>query len=95
MGMPLADGKLAVLFTNHEQGDMIADTPLTVQGVSLTQVGMIVMLTGEYSNGTLNNAQLVEAAGPLLSFAIKSSMGGGDDQPQQPQKPAAKPPARR
>jgi hypothetical protein len=91
------DGKLAVLFTNHEQGDAIADKPITVQGPSLSaNVGGVVMLTGEFSNGSLNNAQLVEAAGPLLSFAIKSAQGGDDGPPARGGgKPPAKPPARR
>lgn len=88
VGVVQSDGKLAVLFTNHEQGDAIAARPITVQGASLTQnVGAVVMLTGDFNAGTLANAQLVEAAGPLLSFAIKSTMSG-DDQPQQQQQPA-------
>ncbi len=85
VGVVQPDGKLAVLFTNHEQGDAIAAQPIAVQGASLTQnVGAVVMLTGDFSAGTLANAQLVEAAGPLLSFTIKATLGG-DDQPQQQQ----------
>jgi hypothetical protein len=59
-------------------------------------LGRVVMLTGAFDPKTgLTKAELVEVAGPLLSFALKSTLTGGDDQPASPPARGGRPQGRR
>jgi hypothetical protein len=89
-----------LLYSNAPSADGAEGKPVNVQGVDLAQnVGKVVMLTGNFANGTISNAQIVEVAGPLLSFAIKLQMSGGGDEEEEetppPQQQRGNPPAQR
>jgi hypothetical protein len=80
VGVATSANQVVILFSNAPQGQAAEGKALSVQGADLAQnVGKVVMLTGELGAGSINGAQLVEAAGPLLSLAIKLQLGGGDD----------------
>jgi hypothetical protein len=98
IGVASGAGQMVLIFSNAPQGQAAEGKPIAVQGVDLgPHVGKAVMLTGDLGPGGITGAQVVEVAGPLLSFLIKQS--GGDDGPQGPPrggapKPAAQPPRR-
>jgi hypothetical protein len=81
-----------LLYSNAPAADGKEGGSVNIQGADLGQhVGKVVMLTGEFGANGIGNAQIVEVAGPLLSFAIKLQMSGGGDEeeeeaPQQQQK---------
>jgi hypothetical protein len=75
------------------QSDDIGDEPINVSSgdspgtpLDLAQhLGRVVMLTGTYDpKAGLTKAELVDVAGPLLSFALKAALAGGDEQPGPP-----------
>jgi hypothetical protein len=68
-----------LIFSNAPKGMEVEGKPVTVQGADLGQnVGRVAMLAGELSGTTVSNAEVIEIAGPLLSFVVKSSMSGED-----------------
>jgi hypothetical protein len=95
--------KVQVIFTNHQQSDAATAQPLEVKSVNgpldLTpNIGRAVMLVGNFDGrATLSNAQVVDVASPLTSFALKNAASsddsGGDDQPPPP--PPGRPAPRR
>jgi hypothetical protein len=96
------NNQVSVLFTNSDKADGIESKPIDVVDAAGAKLdlgryeGQVVMLTGEYDPKTgLTKAELVEAASPLVSFAIKVLLSGdeGEDQEEQAAQPAPPPPA--
>jgi len=93
LGIVTGKSQIVVLFTNAEKAEGIDAKPVEVlsgeaPGAALDlapHLGRVVMLTGAYdAQAGLTKAELVDVASPLLSFALKASLGGGDDQPPSP-----------
>lgn len=93
---------VSVLFTNSDKADGIESKPIDATDAAGAKLdlgrheGQVVMLTGEYDpKAGLTKAELVEAASPLVSFAIKVLLSGeeGEDEEEQPPQPAPPPPA--
>ncbi len=82
-------GQVSVLYTTDPAAEGIEDRPINVRGADLSQHnGRVVMLVGRYDrNAGLSNAEVVDVAGPLLSFAIKSLMSGGGEEEEEPPPP--------
>lgn len=103
------NNQVSVLFTNAEKADGIESKPVDVTSAAGSKLdlsrheGQVVMLTGEYdAKAGLTKAELVEAASPLLSFAIKVLLSGEETEeeetqqappPAQPARPTGQPPA--
>ena len=96
------NNQVSVLFTNSDKADGIESKPIDVTDAAGSKLdlgrheGQVVMLTGEYDPKTgLTKAELVEAASPLVSFAIKVLLSGdeGEDEEEQAAQPAPPPPA--
>jgi len=92
--------QVSVLYTNDPAADGVEQQPVsaqlspTAQGNLGQHTGRVVMLTGRYSRQTgLTGVEVVDVAGPLLSFAIKSMLSGEgeieeeEEEPQPPAKP--------
>ena len=93
--------QVSVLYTNDPKADSIDSTPVAVQGASgpidvSQHAGRVVMLTGQYDKSGITRGEIVDVASPLLSFAIKSQLSGGDEEEEEPEPPKqpAKQPAR-
>jgi hypothetical protein len=90
IGVVTGPSKVTVLYTNDPQMAAATAAPLTVRSVNgpldLTpDIGRAVMLVGAFNgHGGLNNAQVVDVASPLTSFALKNMMGGDDSQQDAP-----------
>jgi hypothetical protein len=102
IGVAGGANQMMLIFSSAPQGQAAEGKPIAVQGVDLgPHVGKVVMLTGELGPNGITGAQVVEVAGPLLSFLIKQNVG--DDAPQAqappprggPPKPPGPPPPRR
>ncbi|KMO43914.1 hypothetical protein VQ03_05870 [Methylobacterium tarhaniae] len=90
-------GKVTVLFTNDRKADEIAGKPVAVSGDGLDLAkteNRTVMLVGSYDpKEGLTKAEVVDVASPLVAFALKSTIGGGEadeggDEPPTPPPPA-------
>lgn len=93
------DGKVTVLFTNDRKADEIAGKPVAVSGEGLDLArneNRTVMLVGSYDpKDGLTKAEIVDVASPLVAFALKSTIGGGEpdegaDEPLPPPAPRKK-----
>ncbi|AWN49560.1 hypothetical protein DK419_27155 [Methylobacterium terrae] len=93
------DGKVTVLFTNDRKADAIAGKPMAVSGdgIDLAKTeNRTVMLVGSYDpKDGLTRAEVVDVASPLVAFALKSTIGGGEpdegaDEPPPPPAPRRK-----
>jgi hypothetical protein len=100
IGIASGAGQMMLIFSSAPQGQAAEGKPIAVQGVDLgPHVGKAVMLTGDLGPNGITGAQVVEVAGPLLSFLLKQ--GVGDDAPPGPPpsggppKPPGPPPPRR
>jgi hypothetical protein len=100
VGVVSGPAQVTLVFSNAPQGQAAEGKPVAVQGADLApHVGKAVMLTGDLGPGGITGAQVVDVAGPLLSFVIKQS--AGDDGPQGgpprggPPRPGGPPPPRR
>jgi hypothetical protein len=93
------DGKVTVLFTNDRKADEIAGKPMAVSGDGLDLAkteNRTVMLVGSYDpKGGLTKAEVVDVASPLVAFALKSTIGGGEPDEGGDEPPAPPPPAPR
>lgn len=92
VAIALPGNQVTVLYTNNEQAEGIDQKPQAVAGPSgpldLTQhVGRVVMLVGQYNAQTGITGEIVDVAGPLLSFSIKSQLSGGNDDEEEPEPP--------
>jgi len=96
------NNQVSVLFSNSDKADGIESKPIDVTDAAGSKLdlsrheGQVVMLTGDYDPKTgLTKAELVEAASPLVSFAIKVLLSGeeGEEEAEQPQQPAPPPPS--
>jgi hypothetical protein len=104
VAIAMGGSRVQVIFTNHQQSDAASAQPMEVRGpagpLDLTpNTGRAVMLVGNFDGrSTLNNAQVVDVASPLTSFALKNAASGddsqGDDQ-QPPPPPPGRPAPRR
>ena len=108
IGVVSGPSQVLVLFTNNQQAEGIDAKPVELsageqpgQPLDLGQsLGRVVMLTGVFDPKTgLNRAEVVDTAGPLLTFQIKAQLTGEEPaQAASPQggKPSeGKPPARK
>ena len=93
------NNQVSVLFTNSDKADGFESKPIDATDAAGAKLdlgrheGQVVMLTGDYDPKTgLTKAELVEAASPLVSFAIKVLLSGEDEEEQAAQ-PAPPPPA--
>ena len=101
VGIVLGGSQVSVLYTNDPNAEGIEAKPVSAKLAAgqpgLEQYnGRVVMMVGQYSaQGGLNNVQVIDAAGPLLSFAIKSmlSSSGEAEEEEEPEPPP--PPQRR
>ena len=89
--------QVMVQYTNAQGAEGIDQKPTNVfsddgtTALDMSQnIGRVVMLTGTYDAKGLTKAAVVDVASPLLSFAIKSQMSGGDDQGSAQQAPPKK-----
>ncbi|MFH6786215.1 MULTISPECIES: hypothetical protein [Methylobacterium] len=93
------DGKVTVLFTNDRKADEIAGQPMAVSGEGLDLAkteNRTVMLVGSYDpKDGLTKAEVVDVASPLVAFALKSTIGGGEPDEGGDEPPAPPPPAPR
>ncbi len=91
------DGKVTVLFTNDRKADEIAGKPMAVSGEGLDLAkteNRTVMLVGSYDpKDGLTKAEVVDVASPLVAFALKSTIGGGEPDERRRRAPAPPPPA--
>ncbi|BAT58417.1 hypothetical protein GJW-30_1_00942 [Variibacter gotjawalensis] len=94
VGIALPGNQVTVLYTNNEQSEGIDTKPQAVAGpagpLDMSQhVGRVIMLVGQYNAQTgISGAEIVDVAGPLLSFSIKSQLsGGGDEEEEEPEQP--------
>ena len=96
------NNQVSVLFTNSDKANGIESKPIDVTDAAGAKLdlgrheGQVVMLTGDYDpNAGLTKAELVEAASPLVSFAIKVLLSGEDSEEEEEQaaQPAPPPPA--
>jgi hypothetical protein len=93
VGIAADGGQILLLFSNAPQGQGSEGRTIAVQGADLGQsVGKVVMLTGELGPSGITGAQVVDTAGPLLSFVIKQM--SADDAQQGGQGQRGAPPAR-
>jgi hypothetical protein len=83
------NNQVSVLFTNSDKADGFESKPIDATDAAGAKLdlgrheGQVVMLTGDYDPKTgLTKAELVEAASPLVSFAIKVLLSGeeGEDE---------------
>jgi len=91
--------QVSVLYTNDPSADGIEQQPVsaqlspTAQGSLAQHTGRVVMLTGRYSQQTgLTGVEVVDVAGPLLSFAIKSMLSGQGEMDEEEEEPEQQPP---
>ena len=93
------DGKVTVLFTNDRKADEIAGKPMAVSGEGLDLAkteNRTVMLVGSYDpKDGLTKAELVDVASPLVAFALKSTIGGGEPDESADEPPAPPPPRKK
>ncbi|UHC17507.1 hypothetical protein LRS73_06380 [Methylobacterium currus] len=93
------NGKVTVLFTNDRKADEIAGKPVAVSGDGLDLAkteNRTVMLVGAFDpKDGLTKAELVDVASPLVAFALKSTIGGGEADEGGDEPPAPPPPAPR
>lgn len=93
------DGKVTVLFTNDRKADEIAGKPMAVSGEGLDLAkteNRTVMLVGSYDpKDGLTKAEVVDVASPLVAFALKSTIGGGEPDESADEPPAPPPPPRK
>ncbi len=93
------DGKVTVLFTNDRKADEIAGKPMAVSGDGLDLAkaeNRTVMLVGSYDpKDGLTKAEVVDVASPLVAFALKTTIGGGEADEGGDEPPAPPPPAPR
>lgn len=93
------DGKVTVLFTNDRKADEIAGKPVAVSGDGLDLAkseNRTVMLVGSYdAKDGLTKAEVVDVASPLVAFALKTTIGGGEADEGGDEPPAPPPPAPR
>jgi hypothetical protein len=104
IGVVTGPSQVAILFTNDPQSEGIEPKPVDVssgdqpgQALDLAgSVGRAVMLTGSLDPKTgLTKAQVVDTAGPLLSFSIKAQLTGEEGAGGAAQRGGGKAPARR
>jgi type II secretory pathway pseudopilin PulG len=101
VGIVITPSTVSVLYTNDPNGEGIEAKPVSVNlapgQVDLSQyAGRVVMMIGKYSaQGGLTGVQVVDAAGPLLSFAIKSMLSGGGDEEEEEEPEPPPPPQRK
>jgi hypothetical protein len=102
IGVVTGPSQVALLFTNNPQSE--SSEPIDVssgdqpgQAVDLGgNVGRVVMLTGSLDpKAGLTKAQVVDTAGPLLSFSIKAQLTGEEGAGGAAQRGGGKAPARR
>jgi hypothetical protein len=75
--------------------DVLAGDPGTPLDLA-QHLGRVVMLTGTLDPKLgLTKAELVEVASPLLSFALKATLTGDDDEPAAPPASGARAPGKR
>ena len=93
------DGKVTVLFTNDRKADEIAGKPMAVSGEGLDLAkteNRTVMLVGSYDpKDGLTKAEVVDVASPLVAFALKSTIGGGEPDESADEPPAPPPPRKK
>ena len=93
------DGKVTVLFTNDRKADEIAGKPMAVSGEGLDLAkteNRTVMLVGSYDpKDGLTKAEVVDVASPLVAFALKSTIGGGEPDESADEPPPPPPPPRK
>jgi hypothetical protein len=93
------DGKVTVLFTNDRKADEIAGKPMAVSGdgVDLAKTeNRTVMLVGSYDpKDGLTKAEVVDVASPIVAFALKSTIGGGEPDEGADEPPAPPPPRKK
>jgi hypothetical protein len=94
------NNQVSVLFTNAEKAEGIESKPIDATDAAGGKLdlsrheGQVVMLTGDYdAKAGLIKAELVEAASPLVSFAIKVLLSG-DEGEEEPEQTAPPPPSR-
>jgi hypothetical protein len=96
----LGPSQISVLYTNDPGAEGVEQKPIAVQAppgaeINLGQhTGRVVMLVGRYSPQAITGVQLVDVAGPLLSFAIKSMLAGEgelDEEEEEPEPPKPQP----
>jgi hypothetical protein len=97
----IGPNQVSVLYTNDPNADGVEQKPVSAQPSPGSQAnlgqhtGRVVMLTGRYSaQAGLTGIEIVDVAGPLLSFAIKSMLAGeGEiDEEEEPEPEPAPPP---
>lgn len=95
IGIVTGKGQVQVLYSNDPKAEGIEAKPVNAGPTDLTpHIGKVVMMVGAYSpQGGLSNVEVVDAAGPLLSFAIKSMLSGGGEEEEEPEPPPQKKPA--
>jgi hypothetical protein len=102
IGVVTGPSQVALLFTNNPQSE--SSEPIDVssgdqpgQALDLGgNVGRVVMLTGSLDpKAGLTKAQVVDTAGPLLSFSIKAQLTGEEGAGGAAQRGGGKAPARR
>jgi hypothetical protein len=93
------DGKVTVLFTNDRKADEIAGKPVAVTGDGLDLAkneNRTVMLVGTFDpKDGLTKAEVVDVASPLVAFALKTTIGGGEADEGGDEPPAPPPPPRK
>lgn len=95
IGIVTGKGQVQVLYSNDPKAEGIEAKPVNAGPTDLTpHIGKVVMMVGAYSpQGGLGNVEVVDVAGPLLSFAIKSMLSGGGEEEEEPEPPPQKKPA--
>ena len=80
----VAEGKLAVIYTNANNGQGIDAKTVELAGNDGVKMdiakdnGRVVMVLGAYDPKTGIKGEVVETASPLVSLAIKAQLGGGE-----------------
>jgi hypothetical protein len=90
IGIVTGKGQVQVLYSNDPKAEGIEEKPINAGPTDLTpHLGKVVMIVGAYSaQGGLSNVEVVDVAGPLLSFAIKSMLSGsGEEEEEEPEPP--------
>ena len=93
VGVTAGGSQIVLLFSTAPTAQGSEGRTVAVQGADLgADVGKVVMLTGEFGAGGITGAQVVDTAGPLLSFVIKqmsaddAQQGGAPQRGGQPQR---------
>jgi hypothetical protein len=90
-------GEVSVLYTNDPKAEGVEAKPIKVTNpagapADLSQhSGKVIMLTGEYNaQSGLAKVEVIDVAGPLLSFAIKSMLSNNNEE-EEPEPPPPPP----